>query len=733
MERVPDLNRPEHPGRHVLAVGVPALGLNGVNRPGAPNSLRLSDDARNSARCAGADQAGAAQDARRRLGCIFDGRRPDPPAIFRKAVSRYDRAGLRLSADVGIPPVPRGFNISAFDSQGTSVDTSAISYRVADFLKRHPPFQAMEEGDLLELAARGRVRFHEANEYILWQGEPHKPHVFMIQQGTVSLWDEADGRAVLRDVRGPGDLLGLERFTGAPSCLHSARSTSDVLIYSFPASDFENLVLKYAYARQFVEADEAVTADYQWAKDTRDPQKIFLCDVVGRRALGRGSAQMSIRDLAQSMLTTGHDVLAIVDEDDRLQAVVSVNSILAWVAAGAGHADQPIADLLRSTPPAVGLAASVTDGVLAIAEADAAALAVTSDGSSNGQLQAIVTSKDLAQVFGDQPTSILREIPLAANTQELSALSRRARALAHQYLTSAASIDWLARFVFLTDVNIVKRIIALMGREVPSACWCFCGASGREESLTRHAPQLVLIVEHEDECAALRQTYERVSDALTECDYLARVDLTFDSSFLVAGKAEWQTRYEQWLRDPVRTEMYRARPLFDLRPIHGQRSLWHDIERTVVGAVDRELLFVLANDCLGSLPPLTFFQDAVVDEFGEQTTVFRLEHSALRPLVDVGRVFGMAANKALGTSTRERFACARTLLPEHESIFREASETLRILLWQQARIGIEQGTDGSELPPALLSRHDRHVLKSGFRSILRLIEFASDAPWFASA
>ena len=74
------------------------------------------------------------------------------------------------------------------------VDTSAISYRVADFLKKHPPFQAMEEGDLLELAARGRVRFHEANEYILWQGEPHKLHVFVIQQGTVSLWDEADGQ-----------------------------------------------------------------------------------------------------------------------------------------------------------------------------------------------------------------------------------------------------------------------------------------------------------------------------------------------------------------------------------------------------------------------------------------------------------------------------------------------------------------------------------------------------------
>jgi CBS domain-containing protein len=169
-----------------------------------------------------------------------------------------------------------------------------------------------------------------------------------------------------------------------------------------------------------------------------------------------------------------------------------------------------------------------------------------------------------------------------------------------------------------------------------------------------------------------------------------------------------------------------------LRQVAGNVSLWRDIESSVVRAVDRDLLLLMANDCLDSLPPLTFFEGAVVEESGETATVFRLEHSALRPLVDVGRVFGMAAKKVLGTSTLERFACARRLLSEHESIFGQASETLRILLWQQARIGISQGTTGAELPPALLSRHDRHVLKSGFRSILRLLEFTGNLRWAAA-
>ena len=62
------------------------------------------------------------------------------------------------------------------------MDTSAIIYRVADFLKAHPPFNAMDEPDLLEFASRGRVRFHEAHDYVLWQGEPNQFKVFVIQQ-----------------------------------------------------------------------------------------------------------------------------------------------------------------------------------------------------------------------------------------------------------------------------------------------------------------------------------------------------------------------------------------------------------------------------------------------------------------------------------------------------------------------------------------------------------------------
>jgi CBS domain-containing protein len=161
----------------------------------------------------------------------------------------------------------------------------------------------------------------------------------------------------------------------------------------------------------------------------------------------------------------------------------------------------------------------------------------------------------------------------------------------------------------------------------------------------------------------------------------------------------------------------------------GRRSLWDSVDAALSEAMDTDFLHILANDCRTTLPPLTFYQDAVVDSGGEHLSTFRLEHSALRPLVDVGRVFGLAGRAFLGRSTLERFGTTRSLLPEHEDIFREAADTFRVVLWLQSRVGISEGTSGAELPPALLSRHDRHVLKSGFRSILRLLEFTSERGW----
>ena len=609
------------------------------------------------------------------------------------------------------------------------METAEISYRVADFLKKHPPFNAIDDADLLALAARGRVRFYEPFEYILWQGEPHRHQVFVIQQGTVSLWDESGGSAELRDVRGAGDLLGIERYNDAPHTLHSARSESDVVIYAFPTYEFDQYILKSPHAAHFIAAEGRLTTEYHGGGARREPHHTYLHTLVGKTPLTICQTTDSIANVGERLLTTRSGAVAVLGGDQRLRGVITTKTLVGWIAAGGGDAHQQTIETLVSIPPGVvPPEAAVSDGVLALLGAGADALAITADGTIDSSVQALVTSVDLMPVFGDQPGSVFSDLLLSNSTRELREINRRARALTLTYLTSASAVEWLARFTHLVDVAIVNRLLSVLDAAHGADCWCFAGSSGREESLTALAPHLVLLVANDQNQAEARDRYRRVLGGLADCGYLPRT-LPFDPDFYVAPASEWTSRYEQWIRDPVRQQVRVARTLFDLRPVAGTQLLWDGVARSVMKTVDRDFLHVLANDCLASLPPLTFYEDAVVDSAGDYVTTFKLEESAVRPLVDVGRVFGMAGGSALGRSTLDRFSTARTLLPDHEEIFREAAVTFRTVLWQQARVGITEGTSGADLPPALLSRQDRHVLKAGFRSILRLLQFTAGREW----
>ena len=92
--------------------------------------------------------------------------------------------------------------------------SSTIRFRVADFLRQHPPFNEMEEADLLDLATSGKVKFHEGDEYIFRQGSKCGPYLYVIQQGSVRLLEQSGDRELLRDLLGPGDLIGIGQLLG---------------------------------------------------------------------------------------------------------------------------------------------------------------------------------------------------------------------------------------------------------------------------------------------------------------------------------------------------------------------------------------------------------------------------------------------------------------------------------------------------------------------------------------
>ena len=136
--------------------------------------------------------------------------------------------------------------------------TSTINYRVADFLKRYPPFEFLYEAELLDLASHGRVKMHERGEALFWEGREPGPYVFVIQQGTVRLVNETDEGEELRDILAVGDVLGVGRFLGQDTCRHTARAATDVVLYCLRAADVERLIATREEVARYFEATASV-------------------------------------------------------------------------------------------------------------------------------------------------------------------------------------------------------------------------------------------------------------------------------------------------------------------------------------------------------------------------------------------------------------------------------------------------------------------------------------------
>jgi CBS domain-containing protein len=258
------------------------------------------------------------------------------------------------------------------------MQTAAIPYRVADFLKQHPPFQFMDEPELVALAARGRVKFHEPDEYICWQGSPHAPLVYVIQQGSVSLWDESGEPPILRDIRGAGDMIGIERFNGVPTSLHSAKAASEVVIYALYASDLEPLLAGNPEAGQYVAAFAEVTAGYMQAGERPPAHEIFLADLLRDQPPLQCPASTPIREAATLLSESGAQVLALT-EGVCLAALLTPADFVRWIADGASNPAQPAHNIARSRVVTVSPEALASHGVLAMAEARASAGALTND------------------------------------------------------------------------------------------------------------------------------------------------------------------------------------------------------------------------------------------------------------------------------------------------------------------------------------------------------------------
>ena len=141
---------------------------------------------------------------------------------------------------------------------------SSISVRIADFLKEYPPFQFLGIDGLRELAGQGKVKFHEDGEIVFSKGQPRNQWLYVIQQGNVRILEETEKGEELVDLRGPGDMLGLQGIRSDEPYLHTCKTDTETILYGLPRAKFVEMAEQSAQARRYLAAYFSLSPSYHW-------------------------------------------------------------------------------------------------------------------------------------------------------------------------------------------------------------------------------------------------------------------------------------------------------------------------------------------------------------------------------------------------------------------------------------------------------------------------------------
>ena len=157
----------------------------------------------------------------------------------------------------------------------------------------------------------------------------------------------------MRDVRGTGDMIGLDPFAGADTYRPLRPRLDRCLIYVFSAFDFEALVLKYPYASRYVAAYGTVTAEYHVLDERREPQTMFLHELAAHRRCRRVAPTRASARLRENTRVWRCRRNGRAGRRREASCVLTADALIAWVATGSGDARPARCDAPERTPPAV--------------------------------------------------------------------------------------------------------------------------------------------------------------------------------------------------------------------------------------------------------------------------------------------------------------------------------------------------------------------------------------------
>ncbi|MFQ6171141.1 DUF294 nucleotidyltransferase-like domain-containing protein [Oryzobacter sp. R7] len=592
-----------------------------------------------------------------------------------------------------------------------------------DFLAAHEPFDALPPAVLDRLPARMTVRYYRRGTRLIERGHDNH-HLFVLRSGAAEVHD---AQGTLVDRGGEGTCFGSITLTqGNPSTM-DVTAIEDCLALLLPADDFARLCADHPDVDAFFDAQRrrrlsGAVAELQLSTTGSAILRTRVRDLVERAPVAV-PATVSVRDAARTMDDEGVSSLLVM-EGGRLEGIVTDRDLRTRVLAAGVDPTVPVSEVMTREPVTGSVEALAFEVLLQMVARGIHHVPVV---DAEGRPVGLVTTTDLLRVEQGNPVYLASEV---AGQPDAEGVARAASRLPHvvaSLVEQDATADDIGRVVTAVGDAVERRLLTLaeadLGPPPVPYCWVTLGSRARLEQALAADQDSALVVDDAagaGDAAWFEALAERVTADLAACGWpRCRGDIMASNPRWRRSLDGWRTRFSRWVAQPVPEAVLGASVFFDMRPVHGDRTLHERLERHVLSITPGSTTFLthLAAHARDREPPLGFFRGLVLEREGEHRRTLDIKRGGVAAVVELARVHALAVGTpAVNTHARlEAARAAGVLADERAADLRDAYEFISYVRLRHQAAQVRAGTaPDSYVDPSALSNFDKRHLREAF-------------------
>ncbi|MCM5661351.1 DUF294 nucleotidyltransferase-like domain-containing protein [Galbibacter mesophilus] len=620
---------------------------------------------------------------------------------------------------------------------------NTIAERVADFLKRFPPFELLKSDELLKIAEEVQILYKQKDSVIFEQGEPGHHQFYVVHKGAVSIQRKENDNTETLDKCDEGDVFGLRPIFAKENYLISAIADEECILYAISIENFQPIIQQNYRVGEFLIESFASNTRNPYSREHRGrlyaegepkqevaPELFQLQPVNFVKNIISCTKNTPVTEVAKQMSKNNVGSVLVVENDLPI-GVVTDKDIRNTIAIGLFPIDVDVEKVMSSPVICYSKGLTIAQAHVAMMKHKISHICITKDGTPNSKVLGIVSEHDILVSQGNNPAALMKAIKRAKKTKTLKAIRSRVMHLLNGYLQQNIPMTHVSKIMFELNDATIKRVIERSIKKMKTPppvkfAWMSLGSQGRKEQLLHTDQDNAIVFEDvpeeklEETKAYFLKLAKIANKSLNNIGYeYCPADMMAKNPDYTLSLTEWKHQFTEWITHPGDDEILLCSIFFDYDISYGNPALTNQLSDIIFDLTENNSLFIntLASSALRSPSPLGFFRQFLVEANGEHKDFFNLKKRALMPITDAARVLILQHKIKNINNTAERYEKLAALEPENRELYLSCSYSVKALLKFRTKQGLLHNDTGKFIELETLSKEEKIKLKRCFKSV----------------